>query len=488
MAKVIMIQGTMSDVGKSLITAGLCRVFHQDGFRTAPFKSQNMALNSYVTKDGSEIGRAQAMQAEAAGIEPTVDMNPILLKPTTEIGSQVVVNGHSIGTMEARDYFAYKTQLIPAIMHAYRRLEQVSDLIVIEGAGSPAEINLKADDIVNMGLAKLVDAPVLLVGDIDRGGVFAQLLGTLDLLEEDERARVKGLIVNQFRGDKTLFQSGIKVLEERSGIPVMGVIPHAKLDIDAEDSLADSLKKRRKDGVVDIAVIRFPYISNFTDFHALEMTPELSVRYVTSYEELGTPDMVILPGTKSTMADLKWMRKNGLETGILKLASTGTLIWGICGGYQMLGETLKDPYGVEGGGRIEGMCLLPLQTMFGTEKTQKQVRVTMPKLSGSYAALSELPVYGYEIHMGQSELPEGFQFDGNVYGSYLHGVFDSEDLREALVGLLMKKAMQNQTCENSDSYFAGSYEEYKEQEYDKLADLIRNHMDMQKIYQIIGVR
>lgn len=345
MAKVIMVQGTMSNAGKSLIVAGLCRIFAQDGYRVAPFKSQNMALNSYITEDGLEMGRAQVMQAEAAGVKPSVLMNPILLKPTNDVGSQVIVKGEVIGNMRARDYFSYKKKLIPTICEAFSELEKQADIIVMEGAGSPAEINLKSDDIVNMGLAKLVDAPVLLVGDIDRGGVFAQLLGTLMLLEEDEKARVKGLIINKFRGDKTILDPGVEMLEERGGVKVAGVVPYMHLSIEDEDSLSGQLDNHDV-GVIDLAVIRFPRISNFTDFNVFERLEGVSVRYVSSVQELGQPDMIFLPGSKNTMGDLRWMRQNGLEAAVKKLAAH-IPVWGICGGYQMLGRTISDPHGVE---------------------------------------------------------------------------------------------------------------------------------------------
>ena len=308
MSKNIMIQGTMSNAGKSLVAAGLCRILKQDGYRVAPFKSQNMALNSYITKEGLEMGRAQVMQAEAAGVEPSVLMNPILLKPTNDVGSQVIVNGEVLGNMSARDYFQYKKKLVPDILKAYHALEENADVIVIEGAGSPAEINLKADDIVNMGLAELVDAPVLLVGDIDRGGVFAQLIGTTVLLEEKEKERIKGTIINKFRGDKTILDPGIDMLEEKSGIPVVGVLPYMNLSLEDEDSLSTRFEQKEQ-GLIDIAVIHVPRISNFTDCNVFEQMDGVSVRYVSSVAELKEPDMIILPGSKNTIGDLKWMRQ-----------------------------------------------------------------------------------------------------------------------------------------------------------------------------------
>ena len=323
MARNLMIQGTMSNAGKSIITAGILRVLKQDGYSVAPFKSQNMALNSYITADGLEMGRAQVMQAEAAGISPCVEMNPILLKPTSDVGSQVIVNGIPLKNMPAKEYFQYKKQLIPDILEAYNKLASAYDIIVLEGAGSPAEINLKKDDIVNMGMAKLVDAPVLLVGDIDRGGVFAQLVGTIMLLEEEERRRVKGLVMNKFRGDKRILEPGIKQLYDICPIPVAGVIPYVKLDIDDEDSLASRIEPsvynaHMSDEQFDIVVIRVPHISNFTDFNALERIEEVNLRYADKAEQIGNPDLIILPGSKNTINDLKWLRKNGMEAQIIK--------------------------------------------------------------------------------------------------------------------------------------------------------------------------
>lgn len=382
MAKTIMIQGTMSNAGKSLICAGLCRIFRQDGYKVAPFKSQNMALNSFITENGLEMGRAQVVQAEAAGIAPQVEMNPILLKPTNDTGSQVIVNGEVLQNMSAREYFAYKKQLVPEIMRAFHKLEETYDIIVIEGAGSPAEINLKQDDIVNMGMAKMAKSPVLLVGDIDRGGVFAQLLGTLMLLEEEEKNMVKGLIINKFRGDKTILDPGIQMLEERGGIPVVGVTPYLSVEIEDEDSLTERFQGRKEAELIDIAVIRTPRISNFTDFIALENIKGVSLRYVRDCRELKHPDMIILPGTKNTMEDLLWMRQNGLETEVKKGAAKGTIVWGICGGYQMLGESLSDPESVEAGGRIDGMGLLPMETTFVRQKTRTRVNGRFQHIGG----------------------------------------------------------------------------------------------------------
>ena len=335
-----MVQGTMSNAGKSLLAAGLCRIFAQDGYKVAPFKSQNMALNSFITEEGLEMGRAQVMQAEAAGIKPSVYMNPILLKPTNDVGSQVIVNGEVLGTMSARDYFRYKKKLVPDILKAFHKLSEEYDIIVIEGAGSPAEINLKSEDIVNMGMAKMAHAPVLLVGDIDRGGVFAQLVGTVELLEKEERARIKGLIINKFRGDKSILDPGIEMLEERVGIPVVGVTPYLHIEVEDEDSLTERFCGNQEVAAIDLAVIRLPRISNFTDFNPFESMEGVSLRYVTSVSELKNPDMILLPGTKNTMEDLKWLRQSGLENAICKATAEGKIIFGICGGYHSMSRSM----------------------------------------------------------------------------------------------------------------------------------------------------
>ena len=498
MAKAIMVQGTMSNAGKSLLAAGLCRIFKQDGYRVAPFKSQNMALNSFITEEGLEMGRAQVMQAEAAGIRPSVLMNPILLKPTNDVGSQVIVNGEVLGTMSARDYFKYKKKLVPDIMKAYDALAAENDIIVIEGAGSPAEINLKTEDIVNMGMAKMAKAPVLLVGDIDRGGVFAQLIGTVELLEEDERKMVKGLIINKFRGDKTILDPGVEMLEKRSHIPVVGVAPYLNIQVEDEDSLTERFDRKQEVDLIDIAVIRVPRISNFTDFNPFESIPGVSLRYVQHVSELKNPDMIILPGTKNTMEDLLWMRANGLEAAVLKEAAREKIVFGICGGYQMLGETLSDPHHVEAGGTIKGMGLLPMDTVFAENKTRTRVSGKFLKLDGELAALSGAELEGYEIHMGETVLKENaghcvsiedhvsgaVKKDGayckNVCGTYVHGVFDKEDVAEAVVRALgEKKGIDVSQMTGVD--FAA----FKETQYDILATELRKHLDMKKIYEIL---
>lgn len=505
MAKVIMIQGTMSSAGKSFLVAGLCRIFKQDGYRAAPFKSQNMALNSYITDEGLEMGRAQVMQAEAAGIRPMVCMNPILLKPTNNIGSQVIVNGQVIGNMAAKDYFKYKTSLIPDIKKAFSELEKHADIIVIEGAGSPAEINLKENDIVNMGMAHMVNAPVLLVGDIDRGGVFAQLLGTLMLLTDEEKDRVKGLIINKFRGDKSILDPGIDMLEEKGHVKVAGVVPYMDIALEDEDSLTERFD-RKDEGIIDIAVIRYPRISNFTDFNVFEQMKEVTVRYVTSVSELHHPDMIFLPGSKNTMGDLKWMRQNGLEAAIKKLSET-IPVFGICGGYQMLGMSISDPDSVEEGGFIRGMELLPAKTTLQKQKKRAQVTGKTARVGGVFSGISGQEFKGYEIHMGTTEIvpvdelkenrikqndvetdinntvirPENIISDGaNVYGSYIHGLFDSAAIAERIVDYLADK----KGVSISDGVFE-DYQSFKEKQYDKLADTLRQYLDMDEIYGML---
>lgn len=489
MSKVIMVQGTMSGAGKSVITAGLCRIFRQDGYRVAPFKSQNMALNSFITEDGLEMGRAQVMQAQAAGIAPSVWMNPILLKPTNDTGSQVIVEGKVLGNMSARDYFSYKKSLIPCIRHAFFELEKQVDIIVVEGAGSPAEINLKNDDIVNMGLAELLDAPVLLVGDIDRGGVFAQLLGTLMLLEEEERARVKGLIINKFRGDKSILDPGLQMLRDRGGVPVAGVVPFTSLELEEEDSLSMQLEKKET-GMIDLAVVRFPRLSNYTDFHVFEEMEGVSVRYVKNVRELGNPDMIFLPGSKNTMADLKWMRQNGLEEAVKKM-SRYIPVWGVCGGYQMLGRTISDPELIEEGGRMKGMELLEIDTVLRSDKIRLQTSGCFGKLTGIFEELTGMELNGYEIHMGQTKragheavaVVNGSSdgaFSGNVYGSYIHGIFDGKGIALRMVEILAKR--KGIPWKEDKSY---DYEAFRENQFDDLAEILRKHMDMDYIYSIL---
>lgn len=483
-----MIQGTMSNSGKTFVVAGLCRIFAKDGYTCAPFKSQNMALNSYITKDGWEIGRAQAMQAEAAMIEPMVEMNPILLKPNSDMGSQVIVNGEVLGNYPAAEYYKKKPELKPAIMQAFHKLEEQFDAIIIEGAGSPAEINLKENDIVNMGMAKMADADVFLVADIDRGGVFASVYGTIMLLEPEERKRIKGIIINKFRGDVEILKPGLDMIRELTGISVIGVIPYAQIDIDDEDSLSENLGKREVGNGIDIAVIRLPHISNFTDFGALDMMEEVSLRYVTKKSELGSPDVILLPGTKNTMYDLRWLRESGLEAAIWRLKEKCRII-GICGGFQMLGELLEDPYHVEHGGTMKGLGLLPLKTTFVEQKTRTRKKASL-------IANSEIHVDGYEIHMGittavddavhpvllfEDGTMDGFRSqDGRIWGSYLHGIFDDDSFRQAFISQLMKEKGI------SGEVNVIPHQEYKKQQYDKLEQLLRDHLDIDAIYHMLS--
>ena len=490
-AKRIMVQGTMSGAGKSLLCAALCRIFAQDGYRVAPFKSQNMALNSFVTRDGLEMGRAQVVQAQAAGVEPDVRMNPILLKPSSDTGSQVIVGGEVRGQMSAAAYFRMKRQLIPEILAAFDSLSEEADIVVIEGAGSPAEINLKADDIVNMGLAKLVDAPVLLAGDIDRGGVFAQLYGTVALLEPEERARIAGLVINKFRGDVDILRPGLAMLEEKTGLPVLGVVPYLHVEIEDEDSLSERLNARDAVKPLDVAVIRLPHVSNFTDFIPLEQHELLGVRYVQRARELGAPDLVILPGTKNTMEDLLWLRQSGLEAAVRRLAQAQTPVLGVCGGYQMLGQTLDDPAGTESGKpmSLAGLGLLPTRTTFDAQKRRTQVRAVA--LGAPFAGAR---MTGYEIHNGRTTVngepfcrladgtPEGCVCP-NVFGTYLHGLFDSGELTQALVKLLCaRKGISPKETRPT------SMAEYWQAQFDLLADGVRKALDMGAVYRAMGMK
>ncbi|HHW47644.1 MAG TPA: cobyric acid synthase [Clostridiaceae bacterium] len=497
-----MIQGTASSVGKSLIAAGLCRIFRQDGYRVAPFKSQNMALNSFITSEGKEMGRAQVVQAEAAGIEPSVEMNPILLKPTTDKKAQVIINGKVYGNMSAAEYHEFKPQLAEMVRSIYNGLAEKYDIIVIEGAGSPAEINLRDKDIVNMGMAEIADAPVILVGDIDKGGVFASLAGTMLLLTEAEKARVKGVIINKFRGDIKILEPGIKMLEDIIKVPVLGVIPYTRLNIEDEDSLAERFNQKMDANCMetDIAVIKLPHISNFTDFNALENINGARVRYVERAEDLGNPDMVILPGSKNTIEDLLFVRKSGIENAIYRLYRAGTVIFGICGGYQMLGTEIADPFHTESNiEKIAGIGLLNMKTVFRKEKVTTQVKASITGNDGILEGLDGTVVEGYEIHMGTTEYLEGCSpyltissvlgqhavkvdgvRNGDVLGTYIHGIFDNMDFTMGLINNLRKR----KGLGKADG-IVRSFREFKEEQYDKLADLLRNNLDMERIYKII---
>ena len=491
-AKGLMIQGTMSGVGKSLLVTALCRIFAEDGVKVCPFKSQNMALNSFVTADGLEMGRAQAEQAFAAGLQPDVRMNPILLKPSADSESQVILNGKVLSSMNSREYFKKRGDFMQEILKDLDSLSEEYELIIAEGAGSPAEINLNKNDIVNMGLAKAADMPVILAGDIDRGGVFAQCLGTVEWMEKAERDRIKGFVFNKFRGDPTLLSPGPEMLFERTGIPLIGVVPYVPgLEIDDEDSISDRLKStggNNKEACVDIAVIRLPRISNFTDIIPLEDNPFLSVRYVDNADRLGNPDLIILPGTKTTISDLRWMKQNGLYEAVLTASKNGSFVFGICGGYQMLGTELQDPYGEDGGGKEKGLGLLPVSTVFSKEKNRRQVKGK----SSSGAS-----VEGYEIHMGESNIggerlfmldADGQQFpEGCITdiaaGTYVHGLFDTGEFADELIELVCKKR-------NIDFPKEGKTETKKqrfERSVKRLADSVRESVDMDKIREIAGL-
>jgi adenosylcobyric acid synthase len=491
----------MSSAGKSFITAGLCRIFSNDGYETVPFKSQNMALNSYITADGNEMGRAQVMQAQASRKLPDVRMNPILLKPNSEKGSQIILNGKVYSQMNAKEYYRKKGEFIPHIKNAYSSLSSENDIIVLEGAGSPAEINLKDVDIVNMGMAKISDSPVILVADIDRGGVFASVYGTIMLLEEEERKRIKGIIINKFRGDKSILESGLTQIENLTGVPVLGVVPYAEIDLDDEDSLSERLlcNKQKENSTIDIAVIRLPRISNFTDFNIFERFDDVSIRYVSSVAELKNPDMLIIPGTKNTISDLEWLRKNGLESKIMQYHEKGKLIFGICGGYQMLGNTIyyteDDNFSQKINKQIRGMGLLDVETVNQEEKTTYQQKYTIENLNGDFSILSGTQINGYEIHMGVTaenktgDLTTQFTFDKfgfskgccnneeNVFGTYIHGFFD--DIADKIIAVLKKQKGIDGNTEAFD------LESYKDSQYEKLDKLLRDNIDIQKIYEIL---
>lgn len=489
-----MVQGTSSSAGKSLLVAALCRIFARRGVRVAPFKAQNMSNNAAVCPDGAEIGRAQAVQAMAARIEPTADMNPILLKPEADARSQVIVMGRPWRTLRAGSYYQHKRELWSVVTAALNRLRDDYELVIIEGAGSPAELNLKAGDIVNMAVARHARAPVLLVGDIDRGGIFAQLLGTLWLLEAEELALVRGLVVNKFRGDLALFSSGIHLLEERGGVPVVGVIPFLHdLAIPEEDAVAiEGLKHRPSDpesasSEVDIAVIALPRIANFDDFDPLAAEPGVRVRYVSSARALGSPQAVILPGSKSTMADLGWLRDQGLAAAIQQLAAQGTAVVGICGGYQMLGRVIRDPDNAEASVEaVPGLGLLSAETVFEADKATHQAQARLLGGPGWLAGLAGQVVHGYEIHMGRTRgerawleitqrsgnrvsLQDGVvSDDGQVWGCYLHGLFGNQSLRRAWLAFLGWRGEVGQEPVMA-GYEAG---------FERLADAVEMALDM----------
>ena len=498
--KSLQICGTGSGVGKSVIVSALCRIFLQDGFKVSPFKAQNMALNSFVTSEGGEIGRAQAVQAHACRIEPTVDMNPILIKPTSDIGSQIIVRGRHIGNMKAAEYIRHKKNLKNAVRGAFTRLSRIYDIVVIEGGGSPAEINLKRHDLVNMEMARYAGAPVILVGDIDKGGVFAWIVGTLELLTDEERKRIKGIIINKFRGDKRLLKPGIDFLEKKTGIKVLAVIPYFKdIRIPEEDSVSLEYRARSekfRNPQIDIAVIKLPHISNFTDFDALESESDVKLRYVTNERELNNPDALIIPGTKSTIADLSYLKKSGLAKRILSLVKDCPAfhLIGICGGYQMMGEKIYDREKTESAKEaVKGLGILPLVTNFEQEKILSQVKAVEIN--------SGLQVTGYEIHHGRTRiLKEGkpvFKIierhgkktkdvdgalaeGGRVWGTYIHGVFDEDNFRRNFINKLRLKKGWPRLAQTTNFN--------PDKEFDKLACLVRENMDMDLLYEIANLQ
>ena len=493
--KSLMIQGTASSVGKSVLCAALLRILKQDGLRVAPFKAQNMALNSFVTRDGREMGRAQVTQAQAAGMEPDVRMNPVLLKPTGDRRSQVIIEGKAVGSMTAMEYHRYKPALRGKIRSIYESLESEVDCVVIEGAGSPAEINLRDGDIVNMSMAEAADAPVILVGDINLGGVFASLLGTVMLLTEEERARVKGVIINKFRGDVKILEPGLRMLEDRIHIPVLGVVPWMDVELEDEDSVTERFHRASGRGDLEAAVVRLPHISNFTDFQALTLQPGVRVRYAERPEDLEHADLIILPGTKNTMEDLMAMRNRGLDAPIVRHARKGGMVMGICGGYQMLGNTLRDPDHVESRvPEVAGLGLLDMDVTFAPEKRTAQSTGTVRCASGWLAGLNGMLMDGYEIHAGQNAfgpdcvpwLTIGGETDGvcnpagNVIGTYLHGIFDDGQFFSALAAHIRKAKGVLETQAPVQTM-----EQFREKEFDRIADIVRASLDMDAVYRII---
>ena len=503
--RVLMVQGTASHVGKSVLAAALCRIFRQDGFRVAPFKAQNMSNNSYVTPDGGEIGRAQAVQAAAAGVEARVEMNPVLLKPEADHIAQVVRLGRPMVSAQARDYFALKAELWAAVHTSLDALRQDYDVVVIEGAGSPAEINLKATEIVNMRVAQYAAAPVLLCGDIDRGGVFAALVGTMELLEPAERETVKGFIINKFRGDPSLLADGLTMLEQRTGVPVLGVVHHFRdIHIPEEDSVALDLPARSTGpAALDIAVIQLPHISNFDDFDPLAREPGVGLRYVASAADLGRPDLIILPGSKTTIPDLIWLDRQGLAQAIIERHRAGAAIIGICGGYQMLGTNLYDPEGIESTcPEREGLGLLPLTTVFAGRKETHRIQGEVAAAAGLLAGAAGAAIQGYEIHMGRTA-GEGvavpFRINdrsdiavtaatagdgamdggGQVLGTYIHGLFHNGGLRQAMLLELARR--------KGATLPPAAAETAMDAEFDKLADWVRASLQMDAIYRMTGL-
>ena len=493
--KCLMIQGTASSVGKSVLCAAFLRILRQDGLKAAPFKAQNMSLNSFATKDGLEMGRAQVTQAQAAGMEPDVRMNPVLLKPTSDRRSQVIIEGKAVASMTAMEYHQYKPELRKRIKAIYESLENEVDCVVIEGAGSPAEINLREGDIVNMSMAEAADAPVILVGDIDLGGVFASLYGTVMLLTEEERARVKGVIINKFRGDVKILEPGLRMLEERIHIPVLGVVPWMDVELEDEDSVTERLRKQSGRGDIDVAVVRLRHISNFTDFQSLALQPGARVRYAENAEDLEKADLIILPGTKNTIEDLIDLRNRKMDAAIIRYARRGGMVMGICGGYQMLGNVLRDPGHSESQvPEAAGLGLLDMEVEFEKEKRTVQATATVECGTGWPEKLSGTRVDGYEIHTGRNSYgPEaqpwlriGGETDGvmnaqgNVLGTYLHGLFDDGRLFAAAADRI--RELRGDAGKEQQPV---SMEEFREKEFDRIAAIVRESVDMEAVYRII---
>lgn len=486
--KNIMILGTSSGAGKSIIAAGLCRVFYKDGYTVVPFKAQNMALNSFVTKEGLEIGRSQKVQAAACGIEPCGYMNPLLLKPCGNNMIQVVLNGKPLKNMSGYDFSKEKINFRKDVMKAYKNTENF-DICVLEGAGSPVEINIKDNDIVNMGMAEMADAPVILVADIDRGGVFASVVGTMVLLEPHEKERVKGVIINKFRGKKELLASGIEKLEEIINVPVLGVVPYFDIDIEDEDRVTDKIRKE-KDGIINIAVINLNHLSNFTDMDPLKKIDDVSISYVDNPYELDNADIVIIPGSKNTIHDVELMREKGIDKKIMELHKKGRLIIGVCAGFQILGKELKDMQGVEGTPRVSnGLGLFDMVTVFLDGKTTTQYEGTFKNTSGILKGLDDFKISGFEIHQGvsftESETPiTNDKFlkalvKDNVFGTYLHGIFENNCVTERLLNIVReKKGISPQKIKED-------FEEYREKQFDKLEKIMRENVDIKKIYEIM---
>ncbi|MBO4470157.1 MAG: cobyric acid synthase [Clostridia bacterium] len=493
--KCLMIQGTASSVGKSVLCAAFLRILRQDGLRAAPFKAQNMSLNSFATKDGLEMGRAQVTQAQAAGMEPDVRMNPVLLKPTSDRRSQVIIEGKAVASMTAMEYHQYKPELRKRIKAIYESLENEVDCVVIEGAGSPAEINLREGDIVNMSMAEAADAPVILVGDIDLGGVFASLYGTVMLLTEEERARVKGVIINKFRGDVKILEPGLRMLEEKIHIPVLGVVPWMDVELEDEDSVTERLRKQSGRGDIDVTVVRLRHISNFTDFQSLAMQPGARVRYAEKAEDLEKADLIILPGTKNTIEDLIDLRSRKMDAAIIRHARRGGMVMGICGGYQMLGNVLRDPDHSESQvPEAAGLGLLDMEVVFEKEKRTVQASAAVDCVAGWPRELNGTRVDGYEIHTGRNSYgPEAFPWlridgetdgvmngRGNVLGTYLHGLFDDGRLFAAIADRI-----RTQRGDAGKEQQPVSMEEYREREFDRIAAIVRESVDMDAVYRII---